>query len=1158
MTASAPWFDAWLARTALGGGALLLLGLLSMILIRQPARRQRLGELALLSSLLAALLAALPSWWELSLRAAPPEPRLKSAAPLQPAEPLPQVATEEPLIIGYLLLDEAEIPAEPTAPPSALVAFEPPATPWLSLLGVAYLAIMGLLLARCALGYWGLARLVRRSRPAPVRVRELMASLTPGGTPIPRLAVTDRLHSPVSFGLREPTILLPADFCRPGQDDALRSVLAHELTHLVRRDAWSCLLLAVSQSVYFYVPWFWWLRRQLRLAQEYIADAAAARVFSAVDYAQYLVALSARANPGSLALSRANGVFQSPSDLSRRVEMLLKPQSQVERAVPGAWSWLAAGAFLGVAALTSGVKLHADEPAQKEDIRARAVKNQGEECEACAKAVEGQILLLTAADGEEKEAKARSWVAAPQEKENLERLQKALESLKAAAKRLGDDVPEEVKERLRDVEKQLAEAKKRLVERSVQRRSGVDADKARKLAEDYARRGQAEAERARKLAEDFAAKAMADAEAHRTRAQEAAKAARDRALAAEKAARVHAERAADDTQNVRQQMEALRKDAERAAAEVKRRLDRLNQLDDDNRKLEELEALKALMSKAKDMKAKLRLLEEKAADQEAKARAAADDVRTAERTARSEADRAQREAMKARDEAAKALLEAARRAPTPPAPPMPPGPAAAPSASTSRFAIRSLAGAAPVRLGVAVEPVPAVLAHQMRIDEGKGLVIVEVRPDSPAKDKLKKFDVILEADGKPVKADVAAFAEVLGKSMGDKPLMLRVLRSGDVIKVEGIKLAEAGKSGVFKIEGDSGRSAAPQGQFRLEPKFERKGQGNGEIEIKQLQEALKALDSDAVRGKVDAATLERIKEALKKAGKDGEYKFEFKLDDGKLKDRVIELKDLKLDLKELKELDTLKDLKFDVGLKEPKDLQKAIELKLDVDLKDRPGQADRIRAVERKAEGQQADLERREAIIITPSVKAGEGGKRVVEAIVEPRTNQIIRKSRDAKGGETIEVEVVTDRPASRLLEVTPSMKALPAKTPVPPQPPRVPALKQLPLLEKNKSVVVDGKPGGEGSNVSLSITRENDQVKIRRQENQETVVIVGSMKGGKLSVESITIDDGRRAKDGKKNIKSYKALNELDGAWLKKVKQLLQQVKEQQDDDDSAADLAD
>jgi membrane-associated protease RseP (regulator of RpoE activity) len=136
----------------------------------------------------------------------------------------------------------------------------------------------------------------------------------------------------------------------------LRWVLAHELTHLERGDSRSYLLFGLGQALYFYCPWFWWLRRQVRLSQEYIADAAVSRVGAPEDYAQFLLTLTnAPAAPASAA-----GVNGKPSDLFRRITMLLENSVSVERVSPRRWSVATAVAFLALAALVSGINVSAD------------------------------------------------------------------------------------------------------------------------------------------------------------------------------------------------------------------------------------------------------------------------------------------------------------------------------------------------------------------------------------------------------------------------------------------------------------------------------------------------------------------------------------------------------------------------------------------------------------------------------------------------------------------------------------------------------------------------------------------------------------------------------------------------------------------------------
>ena len=106
------------------------------------------------------------------------------------------------------------------------------------------------------------------------------------------LLESDRIALPFTFTWARPVILLPATLCDAGEPGALRYVLAHEWSHVERRDAWAWNLACLAGLVLFYQPLFWWLRRQLRLCQDYLADARAAAAGSAEDYAAYLVRLA--------------------------------------------------------------------------------------------------------------------------------------------------------------------------------------------------------------------------------------------------------------------------------------------------------------------------------------------------------------------------------------------------------------------------------------------------------------------------------------------------------------------------------------------------------------------------------------------------------------------------------------------------------------------------------------------------------------------------------------------------------------------------------------------------------------------------------------------------------------------------------------------------
>jgi beta-lactamase regulating signal transducer with metallopeptidase domain len=379
----------WLLHSAVGGAAILLLVWLLMKLARQPARRQRLGEWGVLVAVLVPAFALLPSWLDVPLPASwaanEPEPENSASPNAVPADPVLSRETPAPEAMDAFF--EPDVPQAPTLEPA--VAATPPAvvelpgsvapmiqTPpdppaaarerepanWLGalsaalpLLVVSYVGLVALFVLRWLFGCLTLRRLIRNAEPAPAEVGQLFAAMTGHLQRQPRLLVSSRLPVPISCGIWRPTVILSPDLCRPGARAQLRWVFAHELTHLERRDSWSCHLFSLAQALYFFLPWFWWLRRHVRLCQEFVADSAACEAGAAEDYAQFLLNLRhARALP-----VRAVGVSGNPSDLYRRVTMLLQSPVRVERRCPRWWSLMAATGLLGIAVAVGGLGLKA-------------------------------------------------------------------------------------------------------------------------------------------------------------------------------------------------------------------------------------------------------------------------------------------------------------------------------------------------------------------------------------------------------------------------------------------------------------------------------------------------------------------------------------------------------------------------------------------------------------------------------------------------------------------------------------------------------------------------------------------------------------------------------------------------------------------------------
>jgi beta-lactamase regulating signal transducer with metallopeptidase domain len=343
------------------------------------------------AGLFAAMMCALPAWLLLPLpgqETSTTSPEVEQQ-PVPIAEPLPAISQPEPrpmfrpgerLVI--VLPDSGEIPAlpepsimasvDPTTsksvtetdapkplaiPATALPLTEVPAatpSPWPGILRLAALAyLVGAVIAALPLlcGAFALARLRSQARPAPAHVQAIFDELRAGLRV--RLFVAQGLGSPVCFGLFRPVVLLPEEMTTAATEE-LRWVFAHELDHLRRGDPWTNWWVNVSKALYHAVPWFWALRRDVLLTQEYLADAAAAAMGRVEDYAAFLVRLSGtpagRRHPVG-----ANAVRARKSELYRRVTMLLSAKDQTAPRLSRGWSIAVVCSTVGLAVVLSGV-----------------------------------------------------------------------------------------------------------------------------------------------------------------------------------------------------------------------------------------------------------------------------------------------------------------------------------------------------------------------------------------------------------------------------------------------------------------------------------------------------------------------------------------------------------------------------------------------------------------------------------------------------------------------------------------------------------------------------------------------------------------------------------------------------------------------------------
>jgi beta-lactamase regulating signal transducer with metallopeptidase domain/HEAT repeat protein len=407
-------FHARLLDAAVVSLLILVAGTLGVLCCRQPVRRIRLIGLTLAGCLAAPCLGMMPGVPQWSLPKSQPvehandRPRAAVDEPANVETVLADEASDIPAELDERIesrsdsLPRAESPVTtlnndvsyretnlPRFPADARVS-EPAAVPFdvrhvvVGAYAVGVLSMTGWWLA----GIIGLLRLIRQSQPAPEFCRHILCDIAgPCGSRV-QLLVSHRASQPFTFTWLRPVIVLPHVLVATENEDQrsimadgdwrvddasgtkspaslphspsspLRWCMAHEWSHIARHDTAVWSLAGLVRVLFFFQPPVWWLRRELRLCQDYLADAFAAGESSPESYAEFL-ATRALGRPVAVGL----GIGAGKSDLYRRIAMLVRNSRPLETRCPRSWSAMALAftLMLAVPAATFRLKSEAGE-----------------------------------------------------------------------------------------------------------------------------------------------------------------------------------------------------------------------------------------------------------------------------------------------------------------------------------------------------------------------------------------------------------------------------------------------------------------------------------------------------------------------------------------------------------------------------------------------------------------------------------------------------------------------------------------------------------------------------------------------------------------------------------------------------------------------------
>src|SRR5215469_12162436 len=126
------------------------------------------------------------------------------------------------------------------------------------------------------------------------------------------------LEAPAVIGWFRPVVLLPVSVLTGLSDEQLRMVIAHELAHIQRLDAFVNIFQVCVETLLFYHPAVWWLNKRIRAERELCCDEIAVTICGdAVEYARALTLMEEWRSAPALAMAANRG------PLSERILHLL-------------------------------------------------------------------------------------------------------------------------------------------------------------------------------------------------------------------------------------------------------------------------------------------------------------------------------------------------------------------------------------------------------------------------------------------------------------------------------------------------------------------------------------------------------------------------------------------------------------------------------------------------------------------------------------------------------------------------------------------------------------------------------------------------------------------------------------------------------------------
>ncbi|MHC4700481.1 MAG: M56 family metallopeptidase, partial [Planctomycetota bacterium] len=143
---------------------------------------------------------------------------------------------------------------------------------------------------------------------------------------LPKIWVIENLNQPFVWGLLRGSVYVPADLLNVDSLERQKSVLGHELGHVVRFDAGVSLLQVIAQGIFWFHPFVWWANLRIRRERERCCDEMTVAGLSAEpkDYSMAILeALTLDRRPSRRVPSLA--IVGPANNLEQRIRAILRP-----------------------------------------------------------------------------------------------------------------------------------------------------------------------------------------------------------------------------------------------------------------------------------------------------------------------------------------------------------------------------------------------------------------------------------------------------------------------------------------------------------------------------------------------------------------------------------------------------------------------------------------------------------------------------------------------------------------------------------------------------------------------------------------------------------------------------------------------------------------